>query len=393
MQRSRPPLHHRGAVRCAKRRAPASTALVFDFIQRLLLKQTAAATPTSAKSGRSFIGKFQQITSPVAAKGIEDTAFYVYNRLVSLNEVGSDPTRFGIAPERRAQWMAERQARWPAALSATSTHDTKRGEDVRARLNVLSEMPGAWKAAVTKWRALNRRFKTDIGGMRRARPKRGIPDLSDARRRVAVRAGDERENNSSNGIVAYMTKAMREAKVHTTWLSPDEDYERAVVGFVRVILERRRQNLFLQLFEPFQARVAEAGIYNSLSQLLIKITAPGIPDFYQGTEFWDLTLVDPDNRRPVDYQKRARCVGGAEALSLAGDCCVARGRPSRWPDQDVRDEPGAACARATARADLRARFVRASARRGRAPRVRVRVRARRRATGRDHMRPAAGDHA
>ena len=140
---------------------------MFDFVERLLLKQTRRPTPEECEERARFIGKFQQITSPVPAKGIEDTAFYVYNRLVSLNEVGADPTRFGIAPAACIDGWPSGSARWPAALSATSTHDTKRGEDVRARLNALSEMPGAWKTAVTKWRALNRRFKTDIGGTSR----------------------------------------------------------------------------------------------------------------------------------------------------------------------------------------------------------------------------------
>ncbi|HEY3044189.1 MAG TPA: malto-oligosyltrehalose synthase, partial [Vicinamibacterales bacterium] len=152
------------AIRAAKRRAPGVTALVFNFIERLLTKQTAVSTPDECADRARFIGKFQQITSPVAAKGIEDTALYVHNRLLSLNEVGADPTCFGLEPSAVHAWLGERQRQWPFALSATSTHDTKRGEDVRARLNVLSEIPDAWKAAVLKWRSLNRRFKTEVGG-------------------------------------------------------------------------------------------------------------------------------------------------------------------------------------------------------------------------------------
>ena len=152
------------AIRGAKRRAPGVTSLVFDFIERLLLKQTPVSTPEECDDRARFIGKFQQITSPVAAKGIEDTALYLHNRLLSLNEVGADPTCFGLEPSAVHAWLGQRQRQWPFALSATSTHDTKRGEDVRARLNVLSEIPDAWKAAVLKWRALNRRFKTEVGG-------------------------------------------------------------------------------------------------------------------------------------------------------------------------------------------------------------------------------------
>jgi (1->4)-alpha-D-glucan 1-alpha-D-glucosylmutase len=196
--------------------------------------------------------------------------------------------------------MTERQRRWPGALSATSTHDTKRGEDVRARLNVLSEMPGAWKASVTKWRALNRRFKIDVMGA-------PAPDPNEEYLLYQTLVGVwpfEPDAEIDRRLTDYMTKALREAKVHTSWLSPQEEYEHAVHEFVHAILDRRRAGVFLRSFEDFQARVGELGIYNSLAQLLIKITAPGVPDFYQGTELWDLNLVDPDNRRPVDYAKR-----------------------------------------------------------------------------------------
>jgi (1->4)-alpha-D-glucan 1-alpha-D-glucosylmutase len=298
------------AVRCAKQRAPRVTGVVFDFIQKLLLKQTGSTTPEACEERERFIGKFQQITSPVAAKGIEDTALYVHNRLISLNEVGSDPTRFGLEPASLHEWMADRRARWPSALSATSTHDTKRGEDVRARVNVLSEIPGAWKAASAKWRAVNRRFKVEVRGA-------PAPDANEEYLIYQTLVGawpfetdDRSRAELADRLEAYTIKALRESKIHTSWLSPDEEYEQAVTRFVRAILDRRRPSAFLQTFEPFQARVAEAGIYNSLAQLLVKITAPGVPDFYQGTELWDLNLVDPDNRRPVDYGKRRAVLGG-----------------------------------------------------------------------------------
>jgi len=303
------------AVQCAKRRAPGVTSVVFDFIQKLLLKQTAATTPEACEERARFIGKFQQITSPVAAKGIEDAALYVHNRLISLNEVGSDPKQFGAEPAAVHAWMADRQARWPHALSATSTHDTKRGEDVRARLDVLSEIPGAWKAAVTRWRGVNRRFKRDVKGVL-------APDANEEYLLYQTLVGawpfetdEETRGCFLERMLAYTTKALREAKVHTSWLSPDEDYERAVADFVRAILDRGRANVFLQAFEPFQARVAQTGIFNSLSQLLVKITAPGVPDFYQGTELWDLNLVDPDNRRQVDYDRRRRALADVARCS------------------------------------------------------------------------------
>jgi (1->4)-alpha-D-glucan 1-alpha-D-glucosylmutase len=292
------------AVRGARRRAAIATPVVFDFVERLLLKQTPSTQAEDCAEQARFIGKFQQITSPIAAKGIEDTAFYVFNRLLSLNEVGADPTRFGMAPSDVHAWLASRQRRWPAALSATATHDTKRGEDVRARLNVLSEIPGAWRSAVIKWRALNRRFKADVRGAT-------APDANEEYALYQTLVGMWPFEAEAAGAVRerlgkFAMKALREAKVHTSWVAPDEEYEAAVVGFVDAILDTRRNNAFLQSFQPFQARVAELGIYNSLAQVVIKIAAPGVPDFYQGTELWDLNLVDPDNRRPVDYQKRRR---------------------------------------------------------------------------------------
>jgi (1->4)-alpha-D-glucan 1-alpha-D-glucosylmutase len=309
------------AVRCAKRHAPSLAAMVFDFVQRVLLKDTPIKNREECEERARFIGKFQQITSPVAAKGIEDTVLYVYNRLLSLNEVGSDPTVFGLEPAAVHQWMAERQRQWPHALSATSTHDSKRGEDVRARLNVLSEIPGAWKAAVTKWRTINRRFKTDVRGAL-------APDPNEEyflyQTLVGVWPSDEVDPaRLESRVTSYMMKAMREGKVHTSWLSPDEEHERAVERFLDAILDRRRAPLFWQSFEPFQARVAELGIYNSLAQLVIKIAAPGIPDFYQGTELWDLTLVDPDNRRPVDYERRQQILTALQSSTCDDAGCPA----------------------------------------------------------------------
>ena len=301
------------AVRCAKRKSPALAGMVLDFVGRLLLKETPIATREECDERGRFIGKFQQITSPVAAKGIEDTVLYVYNRLLSLNDVGSDPTQFGLDPSAVHEWMAWRQRAWPAALSATSTHDSKRGEDVRARLNVLSEIPGAWKAAVSRWRAFNRRFKSEVNGAAAPEPNEEyflyqtmIGMWPFERDDVAVR---ER-------LQKYMMKAIREAKVRSSWLTPDAAHEEAMARFIEGILDRRRAAPFLQSFEDLQARVAELGIYNSLAQVLIKVTAPGVPDFYQGTELWDLTLVDPDNRRPVDYSRRREWLDAIERCSV-----------------------------------------------------------------------------
>jgi (1->4)-alpha-D-glucan 1-alpha-D-glucosylmutase len=293
------------AVSSAKQRSPGVTSLVYDFVQRLLLHQTPMTSPEQFEELARFTGKFQQLTSPVAAKGIEDTALYVYNRLLSLNDVGSDPRHFGLAPATVHHRLTERCRRWPFALSATATHDSKRGEDVRARLNVLSELPGSWKAAATAWRALNRRFKTEVKG---ALAPGGNEEYFLYQTLVGAWPFDADRDNVLEAfrqrIGAYMTKALREAKVHTSWLSPDEEYERAVTRFVDAILDRGRSARFLDSFAEFHTRIAELGIYNGLAQVLLKITAPGVPDFYQGTEFWDLNLVDPDNRCPVDYDKR-----------------------------------------------------------------------------------------
>jgi (1->4)-alpha-D-glucan 1-alpha-D-glucosylmutase len=292
--------HLHQAIRCAKRRSQGVAPVVFDFIERLLLNETRVTDPDACAERARFVGKFQQMTSPVVAKGIEDTAFYVYNRLLSLNEVGSDPTRFGLDPATVHARMAERQRQWPAALSATSTHDSKRGEDVRARLNVLSEIPGAWRSAVTEWRALNRRLKRDV----RDTP---APDANEEYSLYQILLGAwplcrELEDEFKGRIRAYVVKALREAKVNTSWLSPDDEYESAVLQFVEGLFDPDRP--FLRAFRPFQQRVADLGMYNGLAQVLIKLTAPGVPDFYQGTELWDLSLVDPDNRGPVDYELR-----------------------------------------------------------------------------------------
>lgn len=292
------------AVTKAKRRNPAVSGLVFDFVRDLLLTQS-DVDESHREERLKFVTKFQQTTSPVTAKGIEDTAFYRFNRFVSLNEVGSDPQQFGIAPSLIHQQLSKRREHWPAAMSATSTHDTKRSEDVRARLNVLSELPNAWKAHITCWSRVNRKHRADLEG-------EPAPSSNDEYLLYQTLVGvwpltpqdDEDYARFCARIQSYMNKAAREAKEHTSWISPNLQYEDALHGFVGAILDRSRSNLFLKDFLPFQEYLAQYGLYNSLSQLLIKIAAPGVPDFYQGTELWDFSLVDPDNRRPVDFDSR-----------------------------------------------------------------------------------------
>ncbi len=292
------------AVSKAKRRNPTMSGLVFDFVRDLLL--ASEGDHFAAEGERiKFVTKFQQTTSPVAAKGIEDTAFYRFHRFIALNEVGCDPRQFGITPGLLHDHFKMRQHRWPGSLSATATHDTKRGEDVRARLHVLSEMPVRWKERVSRWHKLNRGFKRTVGG-------EPVPGRNEEYLFYQTLIGawpfepmqTDEYRTFVERIQRYMNKAIKEAKQYTSWISPDAEYEEAVQEFVARVLDRRMSNSFLEDFLPFQSLVAEYGLYNSLSQVLLKVTAPGVPDFYQGTELWDLSLVDPDNRRPVDFSRR-----------------------------------------------------------------------------------------
>ena len=255
----------------------------------------------------NFIMKFQQLTSPAMAKGFEDTVLYCYNRLVSLNEVGSHPDCFGISVEEFHKFNSERAKQWPHSLNATSTHDTKRGEDIRARINVLSEMPEQWSSKVNHWRQINERKKSRHNG--------GLaPDANDEYFLYQTligalpfhEAGYERFKKR---IKTYFIKAVREAKVHTSWIGPNKEYEDACVQFIDNLLTFGHTDEFWQDFLKFQKKVAAYAVYNSLSQVLIKMTAPGVPDFYQGSELWDLNLVDPDNRRPVDFNLRVKLLG------------------------------------------------------------------------------------
>ena len=294
------------ALRTAKRRNPAVSETIFDFIGSVLLLQDPEGLSAAEQADRrDFVMRFQQITGPVMAKGIEDTAFYRAYPLVSLNEVGGNPERFGLSIDTFHRQNAERLANWPHAMLATSTHDTKRSEDVRARINVLSEMPHEWERALQRWQALNRDKKVALDGV-------DVPDTNEEYLLYQTLIGAwplQRMDGTEHQyfverIEQYMEKALKEAKLHTSWVNPNEDYDRGVKHFVRGILRPDADNRFLADFRHFHERVAQAGMWNSLAQTLLKITLPGVPDFYQGTELWDFSLVDPDNRRPVDFRKR-----------------------------------------------------------------------------------------
>jgi (1->4)-alpha-D-glucan 1-alpha-D-glucosylmutase len=249
-----------------------------------------------------FIMRFQQLTGPLMAKGFEDTTLYIYSRLLSLNEVGGNPGRFGISLEEFHEFNKTRARLWPHTLNATSTHDTKRGEDVRSRINVLSEIPEEWERNIRKWSRINKKHKALL-------KSKVVPDSNDEYFLYQSLLGafpfeEEQDPSFLERVKNYMIKAVREAKVHTEWVKPDIAYEETFIAFIDKVLEPRESNPFLQEFLPFLKKFAPYGMLNSLSQTLLKILSPGLPDFYQGTELWDLTFVDPDNRRPVDFKRR-----------------------------------------------------------------------------------------
>ncbi|MFO0890493.1 MAG: malto-oligosyltrehalose synthase [Isosphaeraceae bacterium] len=295
------------AIRSAMRRNPVTSRSVFRFLRNVLLDRltTPEHLPEEEFSPSEFAGKFQQVTAPVMAKGLEDTTFYVYNRLVSLNEVGGEPVRFGLTPVQLHAWNGERAVRYPHALTPLSTHDTKRSEDVRARINVLSEMPDSWFAAVDRWSELNRPHRKTIE--ERDAPSRNEEYFLYQNLLGAWPVGeldDQALESFRERFRGFMAKAVHEAKVNSSWLNPNPEYDEAIDQFVVAILDRGANRAFLDDFLSFQAAVSHHGFLNSLSQTLLKLAGPGAPDTYQGTELWDFSLVDPDNRRPVDYGLR-----------------------------------------------------------------------------------------
>lgn len=294
------------AVAQAKRRNPATDVAVYDFIRDVLLLE---GPPDLDETGRRerelFVGRFQQVTSPITAKAIEDTAFYRYVPLLSLNEVGGDPAHGPTSIEEFHRHNLAWQSSWPRSLVATTTHDTKRSEDTRARISVLSEIPGLWRKAVNRWARLNRRHHREVDGQ-------PAPSRNDEYLFYQSLVGvwplepphGETMTQLAGRLAAYMEKATHEAKIHTSWINPDPEYDAAVRSFVTTVLNDHAKNRFLAEFRVFHEQVVNWGLYGALSQTLLKLTAPGVPDIYQGQELWDFSLVDPDNRRPVDYATR-----------------------------------------------------------------------------------------
>lgn len=287
----------------ARRRRPDLNPLALNFLRRVLLLDFSPHLPNEqTREWLHFVMRWQQFTGPITAKGLEDTALYVYHPLAALNEVGT--AMEAVTPAAFHAFNEARRAAFPYTLNATSTHDTKRSEDVRLRLTVLSEIPEEWEARLRRWRALNRHKRRQVRD-------RTAPDSNEEYFIYQTLLGawplvPEELPTFPERLAAYFIKALREAKVHSHWTHPDEEYERALLAFVRELLKDSPENEFLRDFLEFQGLLAWCGALNSLSQVLLKIAAPGIPDFYQGTELWDFSLVDPDNRRPVDFRRRTQ---------------------------------------------------------------------------------------
>lgn len=308
----------------------------FDFLRRVLLLDPPPYAVAQRKAWLRFILQWQQFTGPVMAKGLEDTASYVYNCLVSLNEVGGDSLREKPPCDVQAfhAFNQERLTKWPHTMNATSTHDTKRSEDVRARINVLSEIVKVWLPRLHRWNKWNRPYKTVLYG-------RPVPDANEESLLYQMMLGAwpldaAEEPDFVERIVAFMLKALREAKVHTNWINPDPRYESAVESFMRRITGGDGKNRFMEEFHDLRKRVAFWGYLNALAQILLKITSPGIPDFYQGSELWDFNMVDPDNRRPVDFATRVRLLDELKLRETEGLGALLKDLVSNWQDGRIK---------------------------------------------------------
>jgi (1->4)-alpha-D-glucan 1-alpha-D-glucosylmutase len=322
------------AVAAAKRRNPAIEESVFNFLRDILLFRFPENLDDDARAAHThFVLKFQQATGPIMAKGLEDTVFYIYNRLAALNEVGGEPQQFGIGLDVFHERNLDRQRNWPATLLATSTHDTKRSEDVRARMVAISELPQLWRRSIQRWRLLNRKWKRTIDEAQAPDPNEEYLLYQTLLGTWPVNTHSQAEQTASAEYVAriqaYMAKALNEAKLNTSWIRPNEDWLGAMRDFVAKILETSSKNKFLPNFFPVVEEIARLGAINSLTQTLLRLTSPGVPDIYQGNEIWDFSLVDPDNRRPVDYKHRR------EMLATIG-----KAKPEEllqsWPDGRIK---------------------------------------------------------
>src|SRR5215469_2517000 len=313
---------------------PTRNASLFQWLEDVLLKRYPEHLPIAERQVMlHFAMKLQQITGPVMAKGLEDTVFYVYNRLVALNEVGGEPEHFGTSVDTFHHRNLERARDFPGALLGSSTHDTKRSEDVRARLVVLSEMPGEWRRALESWRKLNAGHKTDLAG--KASPSGNDEYLLYQTILGAWPMGEldvAQLPAFRDRVGEYMLKAIREAKVHTSWTNPDADYEDATARFVERVLDPGASRVFFDQVRQLKERIERSGQVNSLVQVALKLASPGVPDLYQGCELWDLSLVDPDNRRPVNFERREEMLSELLRQHASAPVTVARDAWARPAD-------------------------------------------------------------
>jgi (1->4)-alpha-D-glucan 1-alpha-D-glucosylmutase len=323
----------------AKEQDPTTNASIFDFLADILLRRYPDFLDEDERRvWLRFAMRLQQVTGPVMAKGLEDTVFYVYNRLVALNEVGGEPERFGIDLDTFHVRNQERARDWPAALLTTSTHDTKRSEDVRARISVLSELPLEWRTALRRFVRQNARHKRPVHD-------RPAPDANDeflfyqtvlGAWPMGMRAGEAGWDEFSRRIRDYMLKAIKEAKVNTSWTNPDAAYDEATAYFVERALDPKEGRVFLRGAEELVRRIERPGQLNALGQVLMKLASPGTADVYQGCELWDLSLVDPDNRRPVDFALRAQLLEGLEKAWAADPKALCRELVAQMNDGRVK---------------------------------------------------------
>ncbi len=321
------------AIECARERNPTLGAEIFDFVEAVLTLDFPATLPAAQRQNWvRFVMRWQQLTSPIIAKGVEDTALYVYNRLISLNDVGGEQR--AVSPAEFHRFLEQRQRGWPYSMNATSTHDTKRSEDVRARINVLSEIPSEWGRAASRWSRWNKPRKRRLRG-------KPAPDANEELLYYQTLVGAwpldaGQEEGFRERMKAYVIKAAREAKQHTNWLRPDEEYESALIEFVNAILTPGPENRFLDDFRRFEQRVAYFGALNSLSQTLLKIASPGVPDFYQGSVLWDFSLVDPDNRRPVDFPTEEQVFETLREWSTGAPATITGRLFQNWTDGSIK---------------------------------------------------------
>jgi (1->4)-alpha-D-glucan 1-alpha-D-glucosylmutase len=323
------------ALEIARARKPRLNPDCFGFLRDvLMLLNPPHVHPAQREARLSFVMRWQQFTGPIVAKSLEDTALYVYHPLLSLNDVGGDPRPDGISLEAFHEFIVQRQERWPHTLNATGTHDTKRAEDVRARINILSEVPEEWQNHLGQWAKENASHKFNVDGQL-------VPDANEEYFLYQTLLGTWPLNSAAlpqllPRLQAYVVKATREAMVHTRWTRPNLRHEEALTRFVEAIVNPRLSERFLIDFRSFQERVAFYGMLNSLSQTLLKITCPGVPDFYQGTELWDYRLVDPDNRGPVDFAERMAMLTKMQVTGKNGSIEGVQELVRNWADGRIK---------------------------------------------------------